>query len=161
MPVDVETIAPRVERDQTAVAVLLAVSASHLLNDTIQSLLPAIYPVLKATFSLSFAQVGLMTLALMLTASVLQPLVGLYTDRHPQPYALSFGMGWSAAGSGRCPFGVSPWRNPPFASPVTTSTSTSRTLRRWEENMPKLYGDELNAPASCAAHLQRSCRRSS
>ena len=61
---------------RTAYAVLAAVSLSHLLNDTIQSLLPAIYPVLKVSFSLDFAQVGLMTLALMLTASVLQPVVG-------------------------------------------------------------------------------------
>jgi len=63
-----------------------------------QSLLPAIYPLLKASFSLTFAQVGLMTLALMLTASVLQPLVGLYTDYRPTPYALAAGMTFSLAG---------------------------------------------------------------
>jgi FSR family fosmidomycin resistance protein-like MFS transporter len=86
------------DADKTAFAVLGAVSVSHLLNDTIQSVLPAIYPLLKSSFSLTFAQVGLMTLALMLTASLLQPLVGLYTDRRPTPYALTIGMGFSLAG---------------------------------------------------------------
>src|SRR3954452_22695371 len=81
-----------------AFTVLAAISFSHLLNDTIQSLLPAIYPFLKSAFALSFTQVGLMTLALMLTASLLQPLVGLYTDRRPMPYALVVGMGFSLAG---------------------------------------------------------------
>ena len=81
-----------------AFAVLAAISFSHLLNDTIQSLLPAIYPFLKSEFALSFAQVGLMTLALMLTASLLQPLVGLVTDRRPMPYALVVGMMFSLAG---------------------------------------------------------------
>ena len=88
--------APRAEGP--AVTVLAAISASHFLNDAIQSLLPAIYPVLKQTFALSFAQVGLMTLALMLTASILQPLVGLYTDKRPTPHALTLGMGFSLLG---------------------------------------------------------------
>ena len=82
----------------TAFAVLAAISFSHLLNDTIQSLLPAIYPLLKASFALSFRQIGLMSLALMLTASLLQPLVGLYTDRRPAPYALVIGMAFSLVG---------------------------------------------------------------
>src|SRR5262245_43365372 len=82
----------------TAYAVLAAVSLSHLLNDTLQSLLPSIYPVLKSTFDLSFAQVGLMTLALMLTASVLQPVVGLITDRRPAPLALAVGMTFTLIG---------------------------------------------------------------
>jgi MFS transporter, FSR family, fosmidomycin resistance protein len=83
----VDQAAPR-----TAYAVLAAVSISHLLNDTIQSLLPAIYPTLKEAFGLSFLQIGLLTLALMLTASVLQPVVGLVTDRRPSPGALVAGM---------------------------------------------------------------------
>jgi FSR family fosmidomycin resistance protein-like MFS transporter len=82
----------------TAFTVLAAVTVAHLLNDTIQSVLPAIYPVLKTTFGLSFRQIGLMTLASMLTASLLQPLVGLYTDRYPSPYALAVGMIFSLAG---------------------------------------------------------------
>ena len=78
--------------------VLLAISFSHLLNDTIQSLLPAIYPILKSSYHLSFAQVGLMTLTLQLTASLLQPVVGIYTDRHHTPYSLVAGMGFSLIG---------------------------------------------------------------
>jgi FSR family fosmidomycin resistance protein-like MFS transporter len=89
------TISPR---EGTAVAVLAGISLSHLLNDTVQALVPAIYPMLKATFSLSFAQVGLMTLAQQLTASVLQPLVGLYTDRSPMPYSLVVGMTFTLVG---------------------------------------------------------------
>ena len=85
-------------REMTAFAVLAAISLSHLLNDTIQSLLPAIYPLLKSSFDLSFAQIGMMTLALMLTASILQPVVGHYTDSHPTPHALVAGMGCSLAG---------------------------------------------------------------
>ncbi len=73
-------------------AILLAVSFSHLLNDTIQAVLPAIYPMLKDSFALTFGQVGLITLTLQLTASILQPLVGLYADHHPVPYSLAVGM---------------------------------------------------------------------
>src|SRR5439155_25420330 len=69
----------------TAFSVLAGVSVAHLLNDTVQSIIPAIYPMLKESFALTFAQVGLMTLTLQLTASLLQPLVGLYTDRRPTP----------------------------------------------------------------------------
>ena len=79
--------AAETNKELTAFAVLAAISVAHLLNDTIQSLLPAIYPLLKATFNLSFAQIGMMTLALMLTASVLQPVVGHYTDSRPTPHA--------------------------------------------------------------------------
>jgi FSR family fosmidomycin resistance protein-like MFS transporter len=88
----------RDDRARPAFAILTAIGVSHLLNDTIQSILPAIYPLLKSAFALSFAQVGLMTLALMLTASLLQPVVGVYTDRRPLPYALVIGMGVSLAG---------------------------------------------------------------
>jgi len=83
---------------RTVVPVLAAISFSHLLNDTIQSLLPAIYPILKSSYHLSFAQVGLMTLTLQLTASLLQPVVGIYTDRHHTPYSLVAGMGFSLVG---------------------------------------------------------------
>jgi MFS transporter, FSR family, fosmidomycin resistance protein len=83
---------------RTVVPILAAISFSHLLNDTIQSLLPAIYPILKSSYQLSFAQVGLMTLTLQLTASLLQPVVGIYTDRHHTPYSLVVGMGFSLIG---------------------------------------------------------------
>ena len=89
---------PYENKARPAFAILAAISFSHLLNDTIQSILPAIYPFLKSAFALSFTQIGLMTLALMLTASLLQPLVGIYTDRRPMPYALVIGMVFSLAG---------------------------------------------------------------
>jgi len=76
----------------TRFEVLGAISFSHLLNDLIQSLIIAIYPLLKGEFRLSFAQIGVITLTYQISASVLQPLVGAYTDKHPQPYSLSMGM---------------------------------------------------------------------
>ncbi|HEY2892073.1 MAG TPA: MFS transporter [Dongiaceae bacterium] len=82
----------------TLFMVLLGLSFSHFLNDLIQSLLPAIYPILKASYSLTFTQIGLITLTFQITASLLQPLVGLYTDRKPMPYSLSIGMGFSLCG---------------------------------------------------------------
>jgi FSR family fosmidomycin resistance protein-like MFS transporter len=85
-------------QEATAVAVLAGISVSHLLNDTIQSLVPAIYPMLKDSFALTFAQVGLMTLTQQVTASLLQPVVGLYTDRRPTPYSLVIGMAVSLVG---------------------------------------------------------------
>lgn len=75
-----------------------AISVCHLLNDTLQSLLPAIYPVLKTQYALDFGQIGLITLTYQLTASLLQPLIGHYTDRRPQPYSLVIGMGFTLAG---------------------------------------------------------------
>jgi len=82
----------------TVLAILFALSFSHLVNDTLQSLLPAIYPLLHAEFRLSFTQVGLITLTNQLTASLLQPFVGFYTDRYPKPYSLAIGMGFTLAG---------------------------------------------------------------
>src|SRR6201995_2624469 len=78
--------------ETTRFRVLGALSFSHFLNDMIQSLIVAIYPLLKGEFRLSFAQIGAITLTYQICASVLQPLVGAYTDRHPQPYSLSLGM---------------------------------------------------------------------
>ena len=85
-------------RERTAFAVLAAISFSHLLNDTIQSVLPAIYPLLKSSFALTFAQVGLMGMTQQITASLLQPAVGMYTDRRPMPYALAVGMAITLVG---------------------------------------------------------------
>src|SRR5580692_11654710 len=84
--------------DHTVFAVILAISFCHLLNDMMQSLLPAIYPNLKADFGLSFGQVGIVTLVYQITASILQPLLGLYADRHPAPLALPGGTLFSLAG---------------------------------------------------------------
>ncbi|CNE66485.1 MFS transporter [Yersinia kristensenii] len=83
---------------RTSFSILGAISVSHLLNDMIQSLILAIYPLLQAEFSLSFAQIGLITLTYQLTASLLQPLIGLYTDKHPKPYSLPIGMGFTLSG---------------------------------------------------------------
>ena len=82
----------------TVVGVLAAISVSHLLNDTLQSLIPSIYPLLKTSLQLNFSQVGLITLTLQLTASLLQPVVGIYTDRRPMPYSLVGGMAFSLVG---------------------------------------------------------------
>jgi MFS transporter, FSR family, fosmidomycin resistance protein len=84
--------------ENTVFAVLIAISFSHLLNDTIQSVIPAIYPILKTSFHLNFTQIGLITLTFQLTASLLQPFVGLYTDHRPKPYSLAIGMGFTLVG---------------------------------------------------------------
>ncbi len=83
---------------RTHFKVLGAISFSHFLNDTMQSLILAIYPLLKGKFHLNFAQIGLITLGYQLTASLFQPVVGLYTDHHPKPYSLAFGMGCTLTG---------------------------------------------------------------
>jgi MFS transporter, FSR family, fosmidomycin resistance protein len=99
MSTRVETFAtPPVHAEGTVFKLLGAISFSHFLNDMLQSLIPAIYPLLKSSFSLSFTQIGLITLAYQITASLLQPVVGLYTDRHPKPYSLSIGMGCTLTG---------------------------------------------------------------
>lgn len=84
--------------EPTVYSVIMAIAVCHLLNDMMQSLLPSIYPNLKAQFHLSFAQVGLVTLVYQLTASILQPLVGLYADRRPTPLALPGGTMFSLVG---------------------------------------------------------------
>jgi len=84
--------------EKAAMNVLLAISFCHLLNDTIQSLLPAIYPILKTSFHLDFGQVGLIALTSLVTASLLQPVVGHYTDRRQRPYSLAVGMGITLVG---------------------------------------------------------------
>lgn len=79
-------------------AILVALSVSHMLNDTMQSLLPSIYPMLKTTYGLTFTQIGLITLTYQITASILQPIVGLYADRRPKPYSLVAGMAVTLVG---------------------------------------------------------------
>ena len=84
--------------ETTAIAVLGAVSFSHMLNDMMQSMLPAIYPMLKSSLGLGFGEIGLITLAYQMTASLLQPVVGLAADKRPQPYSLAAGMGFTFVG---------------------------------------------------------------
>lgn len=76
----------------TVLPILLAVSGAHFLNDTMQSVLLSIYPLVKGPLALDFVHIGIITLVFQLTASILQPLIGLYTDKHPQPFSLPFGM---------------------------------------------------------------------
>lgn len=90
------TIENRLQK--TIYPILFAISFSHLLNDTIQSLIPSIYPILKSNYHLSFAQIGLITFTFQMSASLLQPFVGLYTDKKPQPYSLAIGMGFTLTG---------------------------------------------------------------
>jgi len=82
----------------TVYPILLMISFSHMLNDTIQSLIPSIYPLVKKNFHLNFAQIGLITLTFQLAASLLQPVVGLYTDHRPKPFSLVTGMGITMIG---------------------------------------------------------------
>ncbi|GAC1379291.1 MAG: MFS transporter [Ginsengibacter sp.] len=84
--------------DNTVFSILLAISFSHLLNDTIQSLIPSIYPIVKNQFNLNFAQVGLITFTFQVAASLLQPFVGNYTDKRPQAFSLSIGMAFTLIG---------------------------------------------------------------
>src|SRR6202030_1443091 len=97
-PDSVRIDAPPDLRQKAAFSILTAISVCHLLNDMVQSLIPAIYPLLKTSFHLDFGQIGLITLTYQLTASLLQPLVGFYTDRRPQPYSLTIGMGITLIG---------------------------------------------------------------
>jgi FSR family fosmidomycin resistance protein-like MFS transporter len=101
METDVGTVQTAPVKDQsqkTVFPILIAASFCHFLNDMVQSLLPAIYPLLKETFKLDFGQIGLITLTYQLVASVLQPAIGLYTDLRPKPYSLSIGMGVTLVG---------------------------------------------------------------
>jgi FSR family fosmidomycin resistance protein-like MFS transporter len=83
---------------KTAMSILLAISFSHLLNDMMQSLIPAMYPMLKSSYRLSFVQIGLLTFTYQITASLLQPIIGAFTDRKPKPYSLAVGMGFTLCG---------------------------------------------------------------
>lgn len=89
---------PAIPRANLATGILVAISLSHLLNDLMQSLVPAVYPILKAKFSLDFGQIGLISLTFYLTASLLQPVVGVVTDRRPMPFSLAVGMSSTLAG---------------------------------------------------------------
>ena len=98
---EIPPVAPVVDAfdpTKTIVPVIGAVSFVHLINDLIQSILPSIYPLLKTDYALSFTQIGMITLAFQMTASLLQPGIGLYTDKHPKPYLLPTGMLFTLAG---------------------------------------------------------------
>ncbi|WP_448702205.1 MFS transporter [Mucilaginibacter sp. AW1-3] len=84
--------------EKTVYSILFTISLSHLLNDMMQSVIPSIYPLIKTNFHLSFSDIGLVTLTYQLTASLLQPFVGLYTDKKPKPYSLAIGMSFTLLG---------------------------------------------------------------
>jgi len=88
----------RPSADGTALTILVAISVAHMLNDVMQSVIPSIYPILKDEFALDFGQIGLIQLAFQLTASILQPFVGIATDRRPQPFSLPIGMVFTLVG---------------------------------------------------------------
>lgn len=87
-----------IARPKVYMAVLFALAVSHLLNDTIQSLIPAVYPILKAEFSLDFVQIGIITLTFQTAGALFQPAIGLYTDRHPLPYSAAVGLIFTLVG---------------------------------------------------------------
>lgn len=98
-PIGVHPPSPAPENAATATAhhgfllpIVGAAAIAHLLNDAIQAMLPAIFPLLKTNFTLSYAEIGLIALVYQLTASILQPWIGLYTDKYPKPYLLPSGM---------------------------------------------------------------------
>jgi len=97
---------PGVEASTSAIRILFALSFCHLLNDAIQALIPALYPLVKESFKLNFTQIGLITLVFQLVGSLFQPVVGFYTDRHPKPFSLAFGM--AVTGGGLILLGLAP-----------------------------------------------------
>jgi FSR family fosmidomycin resistance protein-like MFS transporter len=92
------TLSPAQAAGRTTFSILAAISFCHLLNDMMQSLLPALYPMLKDSYHLSFGEIGLLTFTYQITASLLQPVIGMFTDRSPRPYSLSVGMGFTLVG---------------------------------------------------------------
>ena len=95
---DAAVVAARPLVQKTSLSIIIAVSVCHLINDVMQSLLTAIYPILKDNYGLDFVQIGLLTFTFQVTASLLQPAIGMYTDKRPMPYSLPIGMGSSLVG---------------------------------------------------------------
>lgn len=84
--------------ERTIFSILLTISFAHLLNDMMQSIIPSIYPVIKDKYGFTFGQIGIITLVFQMTSSILQPFVGRYADKHPQPFSLSIGMIFTLTG---------------------------------------------------------------
>ena len=103
------TLSPAQAAGRTTFSILAAISFCHLLNDMMQSLLPALYPMLKGSYALSFGQIGLLTFVYQITASLLQPIIGMFTDRSPRPYSLSVGMGFTLVGLIMLAYGSNYW----------------------------------------------------
>ncbi|SEN87143.1 MFS transporter, FSR family, fosmidomycin resistance protein [Mucilaginibacter gossypiicola] len=94
----ITTTEPKKLVQQTVYSILFTISLAHFINDMLQSVIPSIYPLIKQRFSLNFTQIGLITFTYQITASILQPFVGLYTDKRPKPYSLAIGMGFTLSG---------------------------------------------------------------
>lgn len=94
----ITTSEPKKLVQQTVYSILFTISLAHFINDMLQSVIPSIYPLIKQRFSLNFTQIGLITFTYQITASILQPFVGLYTDKKPKPYSLAAGMGFTLSG---------------------------------------------------------------
>ncbi|WFS04505.1 MFS transporter [Rhizobium tumorigenes] len=95
---DTTASAPAPTAEETVFGIIMAVSFCHMLNDTMQSLIPALYPMIKDSYGLDFTQIGFLGLVFQVTASLLQPLIGIYTDKRPLPYSLTVGMGFTLVG---------------------------------------------------------------
>jgi FSR family fosmidomycin resistance protein-like MFS transporter len=116
-------LSPAQAAGRTTFSILIAISFSHLLNDMMQSLLPALYPMLKGSYALTFGQIGLLTFTYQITASLLQPVIGLFTDRSPRPYSLSVGMGFTLVGLLLLAFAANYWLLLVAAALVGTGSS--------------------------------------
>ena len=155
---------PIAAADGARFKIIGAISFAHFLNDMMQSLILAIYPLLKGTFALSFAQIGLITLTYQITASLLQPVVGLYTDRHPKSYSLAVGMGFTLVGL--LTLAVAPSFAVLLIASALVGTGSSvfhprhRALRAWHRaasmGLPSRY---FRLAAMPAARLARCWRR--
>lgn len=105
-----DTMQPQTMRtEETVFGIIMAISFCHMLNDTMQSLIPALYPMIKQSYGLDFTQIGLLGLVFQVTASLLQPLIGIYTDKRPLPYSLAVGMGCTLIGLLLLAFAHSYW----------------------------------------------------
>jgi MFS transporter, FSR family, fosmidomycin resistance protein len=117
------TLSPAQAAGRTTFSILAAISFCHMLNDMMQSLLPALYPMLKGSYALSFGEIGLLTFTYQITASLLQPIIGIFTDRSPRPYSLSVGMGFTLVGLLLLAFAGSFWLLMLAAALVGTGSS--------------------------------------
>jgi MFS transporter, FSR family, fosmidomycin resistance protein len=117
------TLSPAQAAGRTTFSILAAISFCHMLNDMMQSLLPALYPMLKSSYALSFGEIGLLTFTYQITASLLQPIIGIFTDRSPRPYSLSVGMGFTLVGLLLLAFAGSFWLLMLAAALVGTGSS--------------------------------------
>ena len=131
---------PHVQKG-TAYTILFAMGFCHLLNDMIQSVIPAMYPVLKDNFGFTFAQIGIITLVFQLTSSIFQPFVGQYADRRPQPYSLSAGMCFTLTGLLLLAFASNVWCVCLF--PVSATSKVSKANSMGEEIIPSEFRNKL------------------